>query len=79
MHHGSLNWSDICEGQVGNEDQKPLKICRCNEPVIPLPIISLIKKLPRVHLDAYGKMFTEALFVIAKLMEDKFISKGMLR
>lgn len=76
---GSLNWYDICQGQFGNEFEIPLKTYILTEPVVPLLGISPIKTLALVHIDVHGKMFTEALFVIAKIMEEKFINKELVR
>lgn len=70
---------DICERQFGNQCEKSLKIYIPTEPVIPLLEVSPIKTLRYMHMDVHRKMFTETLFVIAKIMEEKFTNKEMVR
>ena len=76
---GSLNVYDICERQFGNQCEKSLKIYIPTEPVIPLLEVSPIITLRDMHMDVHRKMFTETLFVIAKIMEEKFTNKEMVR
>lgn len=76
---GNLKWCDICARQLDNAYEKPLKIDICTKPLIPLRGISPIKKLIWMHIDIQEKMVTEALFVTAKITEEKFINKGMVR
>lgn len=75
----SLTWYDICGGQLGNVCEKLLKIYIHSKSIILLLEISPIKKFTWVHVYVHEKIFTEALFVMAKIMEDKFVNKGMIR
>ena len=63
IHHW---WEFKLAWQLGNEYEKPLKIYIPTESVVPLLGISPIKKNLTVLIAIYGKMFTEAWFVIAK-------------
>lgn len=70
---------DVCERQFGHQCENPLKIYIPTEPVIPLLEISPIKPLTFMHTDVHGKMFTTVLFVMAKIMEEKFTNEEMVR